>query len=255
VLQNTIDPRNPARSVYASYQGTSMATPHVAAVAALLYAAGASGPDAVEKALYAGAKQVDGRAWSDQYGHGLLDAQASLKAIGGAGPRWPSLWWALALLMFVLLTLRKEERRGGYFNVLFRPGFLVSMLLATVGFFFLRNVFGGAAGGAGDAVSATWLPIPDWERIIFGRGKLASPLFYSALIPLGMSFFAIKWRGLRPTIGGLAIGFAGFLSYAAWTQAPGLSWLPFTFLAKPWLVVNTLICVVIARAMLKREDA
>ena len=35
-----------------------MATPHVAGVAALLYAQGAESPDEVEKALFAGAKQV-----------------------------------------------------------------------------------------------------------------------------------------------------------------------------------------------------
>src|SRR5688572_12348067 len=85
VLQNTIDPRNPAQSVYAYYQGTSMATPHVAAVAALLYAAGAKGPDEVEKALFEGAKRVNGQAWTDEYGHGLLNAQASLDAIGVGG--------------------------------------------------------------------------------------------------------------------------------------------------------------------------
>jgi serine protease len=255
VLQNTIDPRNPSRAVYASYQGTSMATPHVAAVAALLYAAGASGPDAVEKALYAGAKQMDGQAWTEKYGHGLLNARASLESIGAGGSRWPPLWWAVALLAFILLTIRKQERTGGFFNILFRPSFLSTLLLATVGFFFFRNVFGGMGGAAGDAVSATWLPLPDWERIIFGRGKLANPLFYSALIPLVLSFFAIKWNGLRPAIGGLALGFAGFLAYAAWSKAPALAWMPFTFLAMPWLVVNTLVCLVIARSMLRKEGA
>jgi serine protease len=98
-------------------------------------------------------------------------------------------------------------------------------------------------------------PIPDWERIIFGRGKLANPLFYSAIIPMVLSFIAIKFRGLRPAIGGLAIGFAGFLGYAAWSKAPGLSYMPFTFLAMPWLIVNAAICVFIARAMLKKESA
>ncbi len=85
IIQNTIDPKDPSRSVYASYQGTSMATPHVAAVAALLYAAGASGPDEVEKALFEGARRVNGQAWSEEYGHGLLNAEGSLEALGGAG--------------------------------------------------------------------------------------------------------------------------------------------------------------------------
>ncbi|HYH95987.1 S8 family serine peptidase, partial [Hyalangium sp.] len=254
IIQNTIDPRNPARSVYASYQGTSMATPHVAAVAALLYAAGASSPDEVEKALFAGAKRVNGQAWTDEYGHGLLNAQASLQAIGGGtGGQWPSLWWALVLLAVVLLTLGRRDRPG-YFNLLFKPSFVVPLVLATVGVFFARALFGGASGAGGDVVNAVSLPIPDWQRIIFGRGKLANPLFYSAIIPAVLSFFAIKFRGLRPAIGGLALGFAGFLGYALWSQAPGLAWMPFTFLAKPWLVVNTLLCVFIARAMLKKDS-
>ncbi|AKJ03081.1 serine protease [Archangium gephyra] len=254
ILQNTIDPRDPSRSVYAAYQGTSMATPHVAAVAALLYAEGASGPDEVEKALYAGAKRMGEQAWTEEYGHGLLDAQASLNALGGGASRWPSMWWALALLALVLLTIRGRERPG-YLNVLARPSFLVPLVLATVGVFFARSWFGGASGAAGDVVDAAYLPIPDWQRIIFGRGKTANPLFYSSLIPLLLSFLAIKFKGLRSAIGGLALGFAGFLVYAAWSKAPALAWMPFHFLALPWLVVNTFICLIIARAMLRKETA
>ena len=38
-------------------------------------------------------------------------------------------------------------------------------------------------------------------------------------------------------------------------EPPALSWLPFTFLAIPWLVINAAVCLLIARAMLKKEPA
>ena len=60
---------------------------------------------------------------------------------------------------------------------------------------------------------------------------------------------------LNLAAGGLALGFAGFLAYAAWAGAPALAWMPFTFMAKPWLGFNTVVCLIIARAMLKKEDA
>jgi serine protease len=250
ILQNTIDPRNPARSVYAAYQGTSMASPHVAGVAALLYSAGARNPDEVEKALYAGASPVEGKAWSDQYGHGVLNAEKSLASIRG-GSNFSPLAWAAGLLAVVLLTLGRKARPG-YLNILFHPGFAIPLVLSTVGVFFLHRWVGNF-GAAGEAVSVLAWPIPDWERIIFGRGKLANPIFYSALIPLVASFLALKWKAARPVLAGLAIGFAGFLGYAAWSHAPGLAYLPFTWLAIPWLVLNAAICLFVARAMLKRE--
>jgi len=54
-------------------------------------------------------------------------------------------------------------------------------------------------------------------------------------------------------VAGLALGTAGFLLYAAWAKAPGLAYLPFTFLARPWLIFNGLLCALLGRMMLRRE--
>lgn len=279
VVQNTIDPQDVAQTVYASYQGTSMATPHVAGVAALLYAAGAKNPDQVEKAIIMSAKPAAGtRGWNDQYGHGLIDAEGALKALkklraadvsellppeaqlAQAHPatqdvstysyratNWTVFAWAAGLLAFVLLTLGRKERPG-YLNVLVTPGFLIPLALSTVGVFFIQKFADPNA-----VTAAITLPLPDWlNRIIFGRGATANPLVYSALLPSVLAIIAVKWKGLRPVVGGLAIGFAAILGYALWSHAPALAWLPFTFLAIPWLAVNALICLFLARAMLKK---
>jgi serine protease len=274
VLQNTIDPRDVSKAVYASYQGTSMATPHVAGVAALLFAAGARSPDEVEDALRASAQQVGGAGWNMEYGHGVLRADKALSALAaaqggeraaeaaGAEPaaswraealpplNWSPLAWAAALLAPVLLSLGRRQRPG-YLNLLFRPGFLLPLMLVTVGLFFLRWV------GGSEALGLASLPLPDLERIIeriiFGRGRLANPLVYSALGPLLVSFFAIRFKGLRPVASGVAMGFAGLLAYAAWSGAPALAWMPLRLLAVPWLVTNALVCLVVARALLQKE--
>ncbi|MBE2249470.1 MAG: peptidase S8 [Myxococcus sp.] len=285
IIQNTIDPQDVSQSVYASYQGTSMATPHVAGLAALLFAAGAKNPEQVEKALFASAHPPRGATgWTDQYGHGIIDAEAALAALAKLGAAdavaellpaevqvaqqqpveleaaaevgafsygamdWKPFAFAAALLAFVLLTLGKKERPG-YLNVFASPGFAIPLVLTTMGVFFMRWV-----APASELSTAFVLPIPDWlNKIIFGRGSLANPLVYSALLPVVLSLVAIKVKGMRHAVGGLALGFASILGYTVWANAPALSWLPFTFLAIPWLVGNALICLFVARAMLKRE--
>jgi len=78
VLQNTFNPntKNPRDFGYWFFTGTSMATPHVSGVAALLIANGVTGPDNVRKALESTAEDKGNDL---EYGSGIVDAYAALQ--------------------------------------------------------------------------------------------------------------------------------------------------------------------------------
>ncbi len=74
----------PGADVYAHYQGTSMAAPHVAAVAALMIARNpALTPDQVESRLKSSARPFP--ASCSQCGAGVVNADAAVVAAGGSG--------------------------------------------------------------------------------------------------------------------------------------------------------------------------
>lgn len=77
ILQQTFG-RSPLDFGYYFYSGTSMASPHVAAVAALLISNGVIGPDNVRLALESTARDKGSPGWDPEYGWGLLDAAAAL---------------------------------------------------------------------------------------------------------------------------------------------------------------------------------
>jgi serine protease len=64
----------------APYQGTSMATPHISGVAALLYSQGIRNPAAIEQAIKRFATPLGLRA--DECGAGLVDARRTLRGLG-----------------------------------------------------------------------------------------------------------------------------------------------------------------------------
>jgi len=70
------------RFVEAGYIGTSMATPHVSALAALLISQGISRPAAIEATIIRSAEDLGPIGRDTQYGYGLIDARAALFGLG-----------------------------------------------------------------------------------------------------------------------------------------------------------------------------
>lgn len=83
VLQNTFNPstQDPSDFGYYFFQGTSMAAPHVAGVAALIVSQGVTDPAQVRHILQSTARDRGSSGVDTYYGHGIIDAAAAVAAV------------------------------------------------------------------------------------------------------------------------------------------------------------------------------
>lgn len=81
ILQQTFT-EEPNDFAYWFFQGTSMAAPHVAGLAALLASKGLTDPDEIRLAIEATAVDLGPPGWDEEYGWGIIDAAATLAYIG-----------------------------------------------------------------------------------------------------------------------------------------------------------------------------
>lgn len=256
ILQNTIDPET-GNAIFAAFQGTSMAAPHVAGVAALVKAAGVSDPDQVAQVLTQSARKVadDGL---NYYGAGQLDAAAAVK-LARRGQlsipdffRWlrdngylnPVFWLdggvvaLLPKLAMVLGSYLLAWFLRNYFHFAWSWPLSTGLVFGSSGLFPLRGVY--IFDLPQYPLRLLGSSIPELGTAIQGSSAL-NPLFASVLIPLGLVVLLLghprgKWFAI-----GTSVGIASCLMVSA-VWAPHLIWLGDGLLARIFLAVNALLC-------------
>lgn len=246
VLQNTIAPGQNGKTVYAWYQGTSMATPHVAGASALLYSVGVTRPDAIESILKTTAGAARGQAegsWNQKYGWGILDAGAAVHhAVFTPG------LLALVLAGFGgVFLLRKHTKHVSV------PLVALGGLAGACGLFFLRPLGLGEVPVVGDLLCRS---MATWDIPLLGASWHWTPLFASALIPAGIGLVSVRSGLLRSLSVGLCLGWAARLFTGIALPYADVRFIPgFGFFDALWLGANGLILIGAAMFFVRRGQS
>ena len=235
--------------IFGTFNGTSMASPHVAGVVAMIEALGVTRVDAVRGVLSASARPPADGPDEQLYGAGVLDAGAAMSQV---------FWGHLVLRVLALTGLtwgvrRRIVRRGGRVAPL--RGALLGAWVAGVGLLPLAPVAGllTHAGRLRDLVEVAMRPFGEWDAVLLGAGAHRWLLLASALPAIALSAVGFANRRLRPFIGGVALGSAALLTQMAWSA--DVAFVGGALLAGVWALGNALVCFWIARVALDAKRA
>lgn len=255
IMQQTLKDGKTNEHDFLLYMGTSMASPHVAAAAALVISQGVTRPSEVEKILKSTADDSfrdrfdSTEEFEERYGAGFMRADRAAKsaALGQGSWRFAG---GLLLAIFALVGVRRKDLLGIAGG--FQPKVLAISALSASGLFFLPFLVGDA-GVFGGIIGTLAHPLATADLALFGAGFTQNPLLASCLIPLGAVALlggSTRWKYIAS---GIALGMAGFLLAETFLLTSDVLWIPGTgLLDRAWLGINGLASFAIGYLSLKR---
>ncbi|WP_055075946.1 S8 family peptidase [Pseudanabaena sp. 'Roaring Creek'] len=269
ILQNTIDPKT-KESVFRSFQGTSMAAPHVSGVVALIEASGVKDPQKIAQILKQSSRKVADDTLN-YYGAGHLNAAAAvnLASEGQLGIpdflKWardngylsPRFWvdgGAIALIPKLIMVIGSYLLAwflNRWFPFRWNWSFSNGVFFGGAGLFFLRGFY---------LFDVTQIPfriagssLPELGNA-FSNTNALNPITASVLLPLALLLVLLghpqwKWFAI-----GSSIGTSVCLATSA-ILAPQMMWIGSGLPAIAFLAVNSGLCFGCAYLSIKSETA
>ncbi len=232
VLQDTID--GSGGHAYRAFQGTSMATPHVAGAAAVLVGMGVDALAVVDTLQRTAAGHVSTP--DPERGYGRLDLRA---AVAHVLLRQRGLLFLLGGVLAGALGWTARLRAGALVTI------AAAGALSAGGLFVLPFVPGLPPHPVLDLLSRG---IVAWPAALVGAEWVHFPLWISALLPASLAFALGPSRTLGPAIAGLCVGWGTALLHGAASGTLDPWWLGLG-LDKIWLSLNGTICLLGAMAV------
>jgi serine protease len=211
ILQDTVDKSGTDGHAYKEFQGTSMATPHVAGAAALIMASTGGGADYVKVVMTRSALDLGEAGHDPVFGHGRLDVASAARFValrerGAAFAVSAMLAWLLSGLFGPSRARRRVALTAG---------------LVAGGVFFLPLL----PLSPSPVIDLLGRPLLLWPDVLFGTGWSRSPLVLSAALPMVATFLLGPSRTLGPWVAGLSAGIGGHLLFGAATGSLATAWL------------------------------
>ena len=225
--------------VFGTFNGTSMASPHVAGAAAMIVGLGVTDPDAVKEALQRSAAPKED---PTLFGAGILDAGAATSHV-----HWMHVMLRLgALLALFGFVSRRIRKHGG--QITRSPGAILGALFGGVGLFPIAPLL----KVTGTARELLMRPFGEWD-ILYNAGLHRWLPLASALPVMAMAALFFGSKKLRPVLGGFAVGTAALLVQLAISGDVAFAFGGMAM--KLWVVGNAMVCLWIARLALDGKKA